>query len=232
MKNIFISIISLVLLFSCSSEKENQMVVKGTIDGLKKGTLYLQKVQDTLLVSVDSVYLDGVNTFELKTVVESPEIYYLAINNKDFNEKIYFFGESGEFTINTKLERFSTAFKVAGGKNQQYLDEHQEIVRKFNDRQLELIERNFKAAKAKNALLAEKVQNEYNNLLKRRYLYTTNFAVQHADYEIAPYLAMTQLNNANIKLLDTINNSMSEKVKLSKYGLQLQSFIEEIKKNE
>lgn len=232
MKKIFISIISLTLLFSCSSEKENQMTVKGTIEGLKKGTLYLQKVQDTLLISVDSVYLEGVNTFELNTVVESPEIFYLSINNKDFNEKIYFFGESGEFTINTKLERFSTAFKIAGGKNQEYLDEHQEMIRKFNDRQLELIERNFKATKAKSPLLAQKVQDEYNNLLKRRYLYTTNFAVQHADYEIAPYLALTQLNNANVKLLDTINNSMSDKVKQSKYGLQLTTFIKNIKTNE
>jgi hypothetical protein len=232
MKRIFISIITFSILFSCSSEKENQMKVKGTIEGLKKGMLYLQKIQDTLLVSVDSTYLDGINTFELKTIVESPEIYYLSINNSDFNDKIIFFGEKGEFVINTKLERFGTAFKVAGGKNQEYLEEHQEMIRKFNDRQLELIERNFKAAKAKNLLLAKKVQDEYNSLLKRRYLYTTNYAVQHADYEIAPYLALTQLNNANLQLLDTINKSMSDKIKKSKYGIQLNSFIENNKTNE
>lgn len=232
MKYIYITFISLILLVSCSSEKENQMIVKGTIEGLKKGTLYLQKIQDTLLVSVDSIDLDGKNTFELKTIIESPEIYYLSINNADFNEKIYFFGEKGNFTINTRLDRFSTAFKIAGGKNQEYLNEHQEMIRKFNDRQLELIERNFKASKAKNTLLGKKVQHEYNNLLRRRYLYTTNFAVQHAAYEIAPYLALTQLNNANVKLLDTINNSMSDKVKQSKYGLQLHKFVVKIKKEE
>ncbi|MDH3381701.1 MAG: hypothetical protein OEL54_03280, partial [Flavobacteriaceae bacterium] len=173
-----------------------------------------------------------INTYELKTIVESPEIYYLSINNSDFNEKIGFFGEQGTFTINTKLERFSTAFKVAGGKNQEYLAEHQEMIQKFNDRQLELIERNFKAVKAKNILLTKKVQDEYNSLLKRRYLYTTNFAVQHADYEIAPYLALTQLNNANVQLLDTIHNSMSDKIKLSKYGKQLNTFIKDIKKTD
>lgn len=232
MKKIFISIITISMLFSCSTEKENQMIVKGTIEGLKKGKLYLQKIQDTLLISVDSIYLDGVNTYELKTIVESPEIYYLSINNSDFNEKIAFFGEQGTFTINTKLERFSTAFKVAGGKNQEYLAKHQEMIQKFNDRQLELIERNFKAVKAKNILLTKKVQDEYNSLLKRRYLYTTNFAVQHADYEIAPYLALTQLNNANVQLLDTIHNSMSDKIKMSKYGKQLNTFIKDIKKTD
>ena len=205
------------------------MIVKGTIDGLKKGTLYLQKIQDTLLVSVDSIILEGVNTFELKTIVESPEIYYLSLNNSDFNNKILFFGEKGIFTINTNLERFSTAFKIAGGKNQEYLDEHQEMMRKFNDRQLILIERNFKATKAKNNLLIKKVQDEYNSLLKRRYLYTTNFAVQNANYEIAPYLAITQLNNANVKLLDTINNSLTDKVKQSKYGILLNDFVKKNK---
>ena len=229
MKKLSILLLTISLLISCSSEKENQMIVKGTIDGLKKGTLYLQKIQDTLLVSVDSIILEGVNTFELKTIVESPEIYYLSLNNSDFNEKILFFGEKGIFTINTNLERFSTAFKIAGGKNQEYLDEHQEMMRKFNDRQLILIERNFKATKAKNNLLIKKVQDEYNSLLKRRYLYTTNFAVQNANYEIAPYLAITQLNNANVKLLDTINNSLTDKVKQSKYGILLNDFVKKNK---
>ena len=229
MKKLSILLLTISLLISCSSEKENQMIVKGTIDGLKKGTLYLQKIQDTLLVSVDSIILEGVNTFELKTIVESPEIYYLSLNNSYFNEKILFFGEKGIFTINTNLDRFSTAFKIAGGKNQEYLDEHQEMMRKFNDRQLILIERNFKATKAKNNLLIKKVQDEYNSLLKRRYLYTTNFAVQNANYEIAPYLAITQLNNANVKLLDTINNSLTDKVKQSKYGILLNDFVKKNK---
>lgn len=229
MKKLSILLLTISLLISCSSEKENQMIVKGTIDGLKKGTLYLQKIQDTLLVSVDSIILEGVNTFELKTIVESPEIYYLSLNNSDFNNKILFFGEKGIFTINTNLDRFSTAFKVAGGKNQEYLEEHQEMMRKFNDRQLILIERNFKATKAKNNLLIKKVQDEYNSLLKRRYLYTTNFAVQNANYEIAPYLAITQLNNANVKLLDTINNSLTDKVKQSKYGILLNDFVKKNK---
>lgn len=230
MKRIVITLIIFSLILSCSSEKEHQMIVKGTIDGLKKGTVYLQKIQDSLLIDVDSTYLDGVNTFELKTTVESPELFYLSINNT--SEKIQFFGEKGIFTINSRLDRFGTDFKIAGGKNQQYLEEHQKMISQFNNRQLELIERNFKAAKAKNPLLAEKVQKEYDDLLRRRYLYTTNFAVQHADFEIAPFLALSQLNNANIKLLDTINKSMSDQVKQSKYGLQLQKFVEKIKKEE
>ena len=46
----------LLLIVACSQEKElGNMVVQGKIKGLKKGTLYLQKMRDTLVVSVDSI---------------------------------------------------------------------------------------------------------------------------------------------------------------------------------
>lgn len=208
------------------------MTVKGTIEGLKKGTLYLQKIEDTLLVSVDSISLSGIDTYELKAEIESPEIFYLTLNKVNAPERILFFGESGVVTINSRFDRFNSSHKISGGKNQELLGKHQEMLRQFNDRQLELIERNFKAAKAKNNLLSAKVQSEYNQLLKRRYLYTTNFAVQNADFEIAPYLALTDLYDANITLLDTINNSLSDKVKQSKYGIKLDAYIKKVKSTE
>jgi len=43
---------------------------------------------------------------------------------------------------------------------------------------------------------------------------------------------LSDLFNANIKLLDTINNSLSKKVKASKYGKELANFIAGIKKDE
>ena len=69
-------------------------------------------------------------------------------------------------------------------------------------------------------------------MIKRKYYYTTNFAVNHPDNEIAPYLALTELYDANITLLDTINNSLSKKVKQSTYGKKLEKFIADIKSKE
>ena len=42
----------LLLTYSCSSDK-NIMIVSGDIDGLKKGTIYLQKQKDSIIVSID-----------------------------------------------------------------------------------------------------------------------------------------------------------------------------------
>ncbi len=46
----------MTILFSCSNKTKGDMTVQGTITGLQKGTLYLQKMQDTLLISVDSSF--------------------------------------------------------------------------------------------------------------------------------------------------------------------------------
>ena len=69
-------------------------------------------------------------------------------------------------------------------------------------------------------------------MVRRRFLFSTNFAIAHADSEAAPYIALTELFNANIKLLDTINNSLSKNVKSSDYGKKFQKFITKIKTKE
>jgi len=207
------------------------MIVNGNIDGLKKGTLYLQKMKDSVLVSVDSVQLNGESVFTLVDNVESPEIYLLQLDNIE-DKVIRFFGEKGEITISSKLPKFSFAAKVSGSENQKILEEYEAMAQKFNGKQLDLIKEKFEAQKENDTALVSKIEKEEDGLIKRTYLYTINFAVNHSDNEVAPYLALTELYYANIKYLDTVNNSLSKKVKASKYGMELQEFIENIKKTE
>ena len=51
-----------------------------------------------------------------------------------------------------------------------------------------------------------------------------NFALIKKDNHVAPYLALTELVNANVKWLDTINKSL--------YGKKLDKFVSDIKKAE
>ena len=96
MKQFLYSLSILCLVVSCSSETENTMTVNGTIKGLKKGTLYLQHVEDTTLVTVDSLEIEGTGSFTFKTELESPEIFYLYLDkkdNNDINDRLLFFAE-------------------------------------------------------------------------------------------------------------------------------------------
>ncbi|PCH49092.1 MAG: hypothetical protein COC22_07185 [Flavobacteriaceae bacterium] len=231
MKKIISLIAFISILISCNNTKSGSMIVKGNIDGLKKGTLYLQKFKDTLLVSVDSIYLNGKSDFTFADEVETPEIYYIVLDKK-LDEKILFFGEKGEINITSKLSKFATSAKITGSKNQTLLEEHKAMVKKFRGKQLDLIKEKFEAQKIGDTALVSKIEKQEKSLIKRKYYYSTNFAVNNAKFEVAPYIALTELYYANIKLLDTVNNSLSKKVKASKYGLELNNFIAGIKKDE
>ena len=70
-----------ILMAACSSKKEGNMIVNGQIKGLKKGTLYLQKIdKDTILKTIDSVSVLGSDQFTLTANVDEPEMYLSLIH--------------------------------------------------------------------------------------------------------------------------------------------------------
>lgn len=208
------------------------MIVQGQIKGLKKGTLYLQKMQDTVLISVDSVQLLGTDTFRLSDQIESPVLYYLTFDGNTTDKRILFFGEAGVITINDNIEQFGLFPKITGSKNQEVLEKYNSISDRFQSERLEFIKKDFEAKRANDENLVKKLQEDYQRLVRRRVLYTTNFALTNAEYEAAPYIALTQMYDASLQMLDTVNKSLSEKVKQSTYGKSLQEYIDEIKANE
>ena len=232
MKKAVFTFILASLVVACSSKKEGNMIVKGQIKGLKKGTLYLQKMKDTALVTVDSIALLGNDTFVLSDNIESPEMYYLTFNGNTNDKRLLFFGEKGEITINDKLEEFGFKPEIKGSKNQEVMDKFQEIDTKFTNQRLDLIKKEFEAKQANDEALIKQVEEDFKKMVRRKFLFATNFAIANADSEAAPYIALTQLYDANIKLLDTINNSLSDRVKASDYGKRLQKFVDDIKKKE
>ncbi|WP_340833002.1 DUF4369 domain-containing protein [Polaribacter sejongensis] len=229
MKKIITLLVLSILITACSSKKEGNMTVQGQIKGLKKGTLYLQKMKDTLLVSVDSVKLLGSDKFTLKDNVESPVLYYLTFDGNTSDKRILFFGEKGIITINDNVEKFGYTPEITGSKNQEILDKYNKIKHKFQDQRLEFIKKDFDAKKADNQELITQLEKDYQNLSRRRVLFTTNFALTNADYEVAPYIGLTEMYDASLKMLDTVNNSLSDNVKNSDYGKRFQEYLNSIK---
>lgn len=222
----------LLILMGCKNTSKpsgNSMILSGTVEGLRKGTLYLQKIQDSTLVNIDSVVVNGSPEFQFKTEIESPEIYYLYLNKEDgdsLNDRILFFAEKGEISINTLLKTFESSAKVTGSENQKLLQEYRKLSRQFDQKNLEYIQAYFEEAKEDNKSKAlDSIQEAMDNLLKRRYLYALNFASTHGDNVIAPYIALTEVYDANVIFLDTVASKLTDKVKASKYGKEFLEFI-------
>ena len=232
MKKIIAVLVVSILMVACSSEKEGNMIVEGNIKGLKKGTLYLQKMNDTALFSVDSVDVFGDGNFKLTDNVISPEMYYLTFKGNTNEKRILFFGNKGTITLNDNIDTFGFDTEIIGSENQVVLNKFTKINDKFKNQRLQFIKKEFDAIKSKNADSITKVKTDFDRMIRRKYLFTTNFALTNSGSEAAPYIALTELYDANIKLLDTINKSLSEKVKNSTYGKRLDTYITEIQNKE
>lgn len=232
MKKLLAIFVLAIITIACSSKKEGNMIVKGQIKGLKKGTLYLQKMKDTVLVSVDSMALLGSDKFTLTDNVDTPVMYYLTFDGNTKDKHLMFFGEKGEITINDDVESFGFKPEIKGSKNQEVMDKYREIDTRFRDQRLDFFKKDIEARQAGDEDLVKKLDADYKKMIRRRFLFSTNFAIANANSEAAPYIALTELFDANIKLLDTINNSLTDKVKASDYGKRLQKFVSNIKAKE
>ncbi|PKQ45615.1 DUF4369 domain-containing protein [Confluentibacter flavum] len=231
MKN-FLLLVLMVFIVSCSKETPD-LIVKGTIKGLKKGIIYLKKEQDTAIVTVDSVIINGQPDFELHSKIESPEMFFLYLDkNSSEDDRIPFFADKGITEINTSMKNFVHDAKINGSEQQKVWEKYRLMAAKFNEKNLDLIKEDLESQQAGDTSKISRIQKDYDNNLKRRYLYTVNFAINNKDSEVAPYLALTEIYNAKINLLDTINKSLTPEVKASKYGKELQKFVDQIKLEE
>lgn len=233
MKKIILAFVSLVLLASCNkNESKTNLHITGNIKGLKKGTLYIQRIVDTALVAIDTITIDGSSAFESDIDLKSPEMLYLYLDrgtSNSLDNNILFFAEPGTINIDTNLESYISDAKITGSKNQDLYEEYKKINSRFIDEKLTLIEQRFNAIKSNNTKAIDSLNAKQDSNIKRKYLYATNFAINNKDHEIAPYIALSEIYDINIKYLDTIQKSMSPEVAQSLYGKKLTEYVASIK---
>ena len=236
MKKIFIVVI-IALIASCSKSdnKTGNVELTGNIEGLKQGKLYIQQLKDTSLVIIDSIIISGESKFETKFQIEEPQMLYLSLDRgttESIDNSIHFFAEPGKMKIETTLQGFYANAKISGSENQKVYEKYLKIKSNLNDENLDLLEKEIKNNVTKNAEITEEINNKRDKLTIRKYLYTANFALVNPKYEVSPYIALTEIPDANLKLLDTISKTLIPKVAKSKYGKRLKEWIKERKTTE
>lgn len=227
MKLYFSAVVLILLVFS-SCAPEHEMKLTGAVDGLKKGTLILQKIEDSALVSIDSIKMTGDETFEFSVSVPSPQVHYLYLRLKNgdlLDERIPFFAEEGELNIATTLEKFGTEYKVTGSKNQEKLEEYKKLMQRYANKNLDVVSLKLKALAEKNDSVYNALQKQEENVLRSKYLASVNYALAQKELEIAPYIMVYETQGLTQKYLDTVYKALPQNIKDSKYGTDLESLL-------
>lgn len=238
MKKTVLLFVAFSLFIACKKAEnpgDNNLHITGNVKGIKQGKLYIQMLKDSSLVVMDSIIFDGKSDFESHLKIDSPEMLYLFLDRGQSNSldnNLVVFAEPGNLSIETSLETFYANAQVKGSKNHDLLQDFLKINSRFTNEQLLLLEREIKAQKDNDQARLDSIQAANEKLIKRKYLYTINFALTQKDYEVSPYIALSEVHDAQLKFLDTIQKSMSPKVADSKYGKMLTTFIEERRKAE
>ena len=194
------------------------MTVNVKVENFKKGNVYLQKISDSALINVDSIFVKKNESIILKYNIDSPELFYLNLDVSNIENRIEFFGENGEINIDTSLEKFNSDFKISGSSIDSIYRDYLSVIKKFNNQKLDLIQLSFNLTKTELDDSLIKVQNQIKSLNKRQYLYNLNYTVSNGNSFISPLIAINEFSESGKIVLDTIKNSMSKQVLESKYG--------------
>ena len=107
MKKILLVALTMITFISCQ-KKENvdgaNLHIIGNIEGLGQGKLYIQKIQDSTLVVLDSIQIKGESNFESHIQLESPEMLFLFLDRGQTNSidnSLPFFAEPGTCLLYT-----------------------------------------------------------------------------------------------------------------------------------
>ncbi len=227
----YIKYLWLLLFFNCTNEVDKNLNVSGSIKGLRKGKLYLQKyLNDSILVNIDSLKIEGVENFEFNDSLSEAQFYFLTLKKDEADttlQKIPFFAEKGKIEINTRLNTFISSAKIDGSENQILWDEYLMIIRKFNNQNIELVKNYLEKKGEFDSKKRDEIFEKKSGLLDRKkILYSLNFAMNNSNKEISAYIGLYELDNISRKYIDSLYSKLNDDIKNSFYGRKLKYKLE------
>ncbi len=224
MRRFLLSLSATVFLVSCSSNTKNTEVTI-IVDGLKKGTVYLQKITESGLVNLDSIESNGNEKLNLSLNLEHPELLYAYLDKFDgssFNDRLAFFAEPGEIQISTTLNNFENAAVVSAGVEHEEFKKLQQMLSRFTKKDFELMQL-AQTDRITDERFVDSIVNQSNSNNIKRYQFIANYALTNPNKYVSAYLITSEGEELNPRWKDSIFNSFSDAIKKSKYGQLLNS---------
>src|SRR5690606_12509897 len=182
MKKLFILFMGVAAMVSCSNKKSGNTQITGEIKGLKQGTLYIQQLKDSTMITLDSIVLKGKSTFETGFDLKEPEVLYLGLNrgtSQSMDNLILFFAEPGNLKINSSLDNFSSGAVIEGSKNQDLYAKYLKTKTVFTNKQTDLVRSIILAQQSQQTAKADSLENVLNRSARMGYLNAVNFSLKN-----------------------------------------------------
>ena len=212
-------IIFLIILTSCSSEKEN-LIIEGEISGVKNSKIYLS--------SADKVeILDSVNIingkFTLKTYVDSTKEMSMILGDKNSENKFDFISEPAHILFKSSKDKFVFNGKIQNSKL--YIDYKnlKNQINRFDEKDLEMLAEQIEISVKGNPNKYDSINEQRLKLNQRKILFIVNYAMSNKTSPLSAFISYEYRNSISDDYLKKIFENLSDDIKGSYYGAKLNS---------
>ncbi|MFD2824607.1 redoxin domain-containing protein [Lacinutrix iliipiscaria] len=233
MKSIlYILCISLVLV-SCKNESKTEssdgFLIQGRIDNAEENTLVtLLRNENRQEIILDSTRING-NTFELKGNVESPDMYFIAVDGVQGGLPIIIENETIDINIYSDSISAST---IKGGKENNYFNEYQEFVKSLRSRSNKLAADYQVAQQQQDTARIAALRKEYDGFMKENLAHDLEFMTKNEDAILSALILERALMSKQVEFtkIEDLYTNFNASVKNSRSGKVIADYISKNKK--
>ena len=212
-------IIFLIILTSCSSEKEN-LIIEGKISGVKNSKIYLSSFdEEEILDSVNII--DG--KFTLKTYVDKTKEMSMILGDRNSEDKFDFISEPAHILFTSSKDKFVFNGQIQNSKLYTDYKNLKNQINRFDEKDLEMLAEQIEISVIGNPNKYDSINEQRLKLNQRKILFIVNYAMNNASNPVSAFISYKYRENINKKYLEKIYENLSEEIKNSFYGDKLSS---------
>ena len=212
-------IIFLIILTSCSSEKEN-LIIEGKISGVKNSKIYLSFVEEGKII--DSVnIIDG--KFKLQTYIDASREMSIILGDKNSENKFDFISEPTNILFTSSKDKFVFNGKILNSKLYSDYKNLKNQINRFEEKDLEMLAEQIEISVKGDQNKYDSINDQRLKLNQRKILFIVNYAMNNASNPVSAFISYKYRENINKKYLEKIYENLSEEIKNSFYGDKLSS---------
>jgi len=212
-------IIFLIILTSCSSEKEN-LIIEGKISGVKNSKIYLSFVEEGKII--DSVnIIDG--KFKLQTYIDASREMSIILGDKNSENKFDFISEPTNILFTSSKDKFVFNGKIQNSKLYSDYKNLKNQINRFEEKDLEMLAEQIEISVKGDQNKYDSINDQRLKLNQRKILFIVNYAMNNASNPVSAFISYKYRENINKKYLEKIYENLSEEIKNSFYGDKLSS---------
>lgn len=225
MRNVLAILVFALAAFSCQSAKD-EFSIKGSIAGVDKGKVYLQKLVNGQPKTIDSTDISG-GAFTFKGKMDMPDFRILRLNQGDYFAQ--FFLDNAKVTITAKKDSLRNT-KVAGSPTNDVFNLYIAEMDRLSKEIMALQQKFQNAMATNNTDEANKAKIDYQAMMDNNKVFTKNFIKEHSNSVVSAFILMQFANQLEGSEVDELVGKLSPEIDKSEYVVKLKEMTQELKK--